>query len=48
MDIEVVQSKKGVVISQRKYALNILKETSMIDSKLGDCPMDSNPKLMAK
>jgi len=30
LDIEVVKSKNGVVISQRKYVLNILKKTSMI------------------
>jgi len=33
MGIEVVQSKESVVISQRKYALDTLKETNMIDCK---------------
>jgi len=46
VDIEVGQSKEGVVISQRKYTLDILKETSMIYCKLGDCPMDPNQNLM--
>jgi len=30
------------------YALDILKETSMIDSKPVDCPIDPNKKLMAE
>ena len=48
LGIEVAQSKEGVVISQRKYALDILKETGMIDCKAVDCPMDPNQKLMAE
>jgi len=42
LGIEVAQSKEEVVISQRKYALDILKETDMIDCKLVDCPLDPN------
>jgi len=45
MSTDVAQPKKGVVISQRKYALDILNETSIIDCKLMDCPMDPNQKL---
>jgi len=37
-----------VVISQRNYVLDILKETSMMDCKIADCPMDPNLKLMAE
>jgi len=48
LGIKVAQSKEGVVISQRKYALDILKETCMIDCKPVDCPMDPNKKLMAR
>jgi len=29
----VTQSKEGIVILLRKYALDILEETSMVDSK---------------
>jgi len=47
LGIEVVQSNEGVIF-ERKYALDILKETYMIDCKLVDCPMDSNQKLMAE
>ncbi|RDX96084.1 hypothetical protein CR513_21303, partial [Mucuna pruriens] len=32
LGIEVAQSKEGIVISQRKYALDILQETSMSNS----------------
>jgi len=42
LGIEVVEAKEGVTISQRKHALDILKETCMIDCKLVDCPMDPN------
>ena len=42
---EVAQSNSGVVISQRKYALDILTDTGMLDCKLVDTPMDPNVKL---
>jgi len=45
LDIEVAQSKHGVVISQRKYVLDILQETGMIDCKPVESPMDPNQKL---
>ena len=45
LGIEVAQSKDGVVISQRKYALDILQETGMIDCRPVDSPMDPNQKL---
>ena len=38
LSIEVAQSKSGVVISQRKYILNILEETGMLDCKPIDTP----------
>ncbi|RDY13528.1 hypothetical protein CR513_01535, partial [Mucuna pruriens] len=44
LGIEVTQSKEGI----RKYALDILQETSMSNCKLFDNPMDSNMKLMVK
>ncbi|KOM49185.1 hypothetical protein LR48_Vigan08g001200 [Vigna angularis] len=46
LGIEVAQSKEGVIISQRKYALDILEETGLTDCKPIDSPMDSNKKLM--
>ena len=35
-----------MVISQRKYTLNILADTSMLDCKPVDTPMDANVKLV--
>ncbi|RVW37330.1 Retrovirus-related Pol polyprotein from transposon RE2 [Vitis vinifera] len=46
LGIEIVQSSSGVVLSQRKYALNILEETGMLDCKPVDTPMDPNIKLI--
>ncbi|XP_014491791.1 uncharacterized protein LOC106754289, partial [Vigna radiata var. radiata] len=46
LGIEVAQSKEGVIISQRKYALDILEETGLTNCKPIDSPMDSNQKLM--
>ncbi|RVW17624.1 Retrovirus-related Pol polyprotein from transposon RE1 [Vitis vinifera] len=44
--IEIAQSSFGVVLSQRKYALDILEETGMLDCKPVDTPMDPNVKLI--
>ena len=46
LSIEVAQSNSGVVISQRKYTLNILTDTGMLDCKPVDAPMDLNVKLV--
>ncbi|RVX22811.1 Retrovirus-related Pol polyprotein from transposon RE2 [Vitis vinifera] len=40
------QSSSGVVLSQRKYALDILEEIGMLDCKPVDTPMDPNVKLV--
>ena len=45
LGIEVARSKHGVFISQRKYVLNLLQETSMLGCKSNDTPIDSNMKL---
>ncbi|RVW92497.1 Retrovirus-related Pol polyprotein from transposon RE1 [Vitis vinifera] len=46
LGIEIAQSNFGVVLSQRKYALDILEETDMLDCKPIDTPMDPNVKLV--
>ncbi|RVW98183.1 Retrovirus-related Pol polyprotein from transposon RE1 [Vitis vinifera] len=46
LGIEIAQSSSGVVLSQRKYALDILEETGMLDCKPVDTPMDLNVKLI--
>nr|CAN76133.1 hypothetical protein VITISV_036298 [Vitis vinifera] len=46
LGIEIAQSSSSVVLSQRKYALDILEETGMLDCKPVDTPMDPNVKLV--
>ena len=48
LGIEIAQSKSGVVMSQRKYVLDILEETAMLDCKPVDTPMDPNVKLVPR
>ena len=46
LGIEVARSNSRVVISQRKYTLDILTETGMLDYKPVDTPIDPNVKLV--
>ncbi|RVX09440.1 Retrovirus-related Pol polyprotein from transposon RE2 [Vitis vinifera] len=46
LGIEIAQSNSGVVLSQRKYALNILEEIGMLNCKPVGTPMDPNVKLI--
>ena len=48
LEIEVARSREGISISQRKYVLDLLKETSMIGCKPANTPMDPNTKLSTK
>ncbi|RVW72021.1 Retrovirus-related Pol polyprotein from transposon RE1 [Vitis vinifera] len=47
LGIEIAQSSSGMVLSQRKYALDNLEETGMLDCKPVDSPMDPNVKLIS-
>ncbi|KAK9006798.1 hypothetical protein V6N11_019129 [Hibiscus sabdariffa] len=40
--IEVSRSKEGLVINQRKYILDLLKETGLLGCKPVETPMDTN------
>ena len=46
LGIEIAQSNSSVVMSQRKYVLDILEETGMLDCKPIDTLMDPNVKLV--
>ena len=46
LSIKVAQSNSGVIISQRKYTLDILADTDILDCKPLDTPMDLNVKLV--
>lgn len=45
LGMEVARSKKGIVVSQQKYILDLLKETGMSGCRPADTPMDPNVKL---
>ncbi|KAJ9553092.1 hypothetical protein OSB04_017137 [Centaurea solstitialis] len=45
LGIEVLRSKQGIFICQKKYILDLLAETGMIDCKPSDTPMVANQKL---
>ena len=46
LGIEVALSRKGLVVSQPKYVLDLLKETRMSGFRPPDTPMDPNHKLV--
>lgn len=37
--MEVASSKAGITISQRKYVLDLLKDTGMLGCRLAETPM---------
>ena len=45
LGIEVLRSKKGIFLSQRKYALELLNETKMSACSPISTPMEENLKL---
>ena len=46
LEIEIAQSNSCVVMSKRKYILDILEETGMLDCKFVDTHKDPNVKLV--
>jgi hypothetical protein len=45
LEIEIAHSPKGLFISQRKYTLDLLKETGKLGCKPATTPIDSKVKL---
>jgi Reverse transcriptase (RNA-dependent DNA polymerase) len=45
LGIEIAHSNKGLFLSQRKYVLDLLKETGKLGAKPSSTPMESNIKL---
>ncbi|CAM8995198.1 unnamed protein product [Rhodiola kirilowii] len=45
LGVEIARSKRGIVVTQRKYILDLLKETGMSGCKPADTPIEPNVKL---
>ncbi|XP_068666547.1 uncharacterized mitochondrial protein AtMg00810-like [Aristolochia californica] len=48
LEIEVLQSGHGIILSQRKFVLDLLKEIGMLGCKPMETPMEPNVKLFSR
>ena len=46
--MEIARSQRGILVSQRKYVVDLLKEIDMIGCKPGETPMDTSAKFGAQ
>ena len=47
LGIEVLRSKKSILLSQRKYVLDLLSEVEILGCRSIDSPMNVNTKLLS-
>jgi hypothetical protein len=48
LGIEIARSNKGIVLSQRKYVLDLLSDTGMLGCRAASTPIDQNHQLCAQ
>ena len=48
LGIEIARNPNGIVLSQRKYVMDLLSETGMLGCRPVSTPIDSNHKLCAE
>ena len=48
LGIKIARSPKGIVLSQRKYVLDLLSDTGMLGCRAASTPIDQNHKLCAQ
>ncbi|XP_071683308.1 uncharacterized protein [Lolium perenne] len=48
LGIEIARSPKGIVLSQRKYVLDLLSDIGMLGCRVASTPIDQNHKLCAE
>ncbi|GJY06320.1 tubulin alpha chain-like protein [Tanacetum coccineum] len=48
LGIEFIRSSKGIVMTQRKYALDLIKQAGLTNTKHAKTPLDPNVKLTSK
>jgi len=44
-EIEIARSQEGIMVTQKKYALNIAAGTGLVGSNLVHTPMEQNHRL---
>jgi hypothetical protein len=48
LGIEIARSPKGIVISQRKYVLDLLNDMGMLGCRVASTPIEQNHQLCAE
>jgi len=48
LGIEIARSPRGIVLSQRKYVLDLINETGMLGCRTASTPIEQNHKLCAQ